>query len=115
MRNPSRNTAPENHHRRHARSPTRPDPHNPGFRIMRIAQSMSGGGVGVVRGPRVVHCGAGEVFQDAHLVHRFGAALAVEEQSAETWGGRGVQPVVPAFAAEPGFVEVDDPGGFLTL
>jgi len=112
MRNPSRNTAPENHHRRHARSPPRPGPHNPGFRIMRIAQGVLSGGVSVVRRPRVVDGGAGESRQDAHAVHRFGTALAVEEQSAVARGGGGVQPMVTAFAAQPGFVEVDDQGGF---
>lgn len=85
---------------------------------VRVAQRMPRCGVGVIGGPRVVDGGAGEAGQDVHLSHRFGAAFAVEEQSGPGRGGRGVQPVVAAFAAQSGFVEVHhrgalQPGGDL--
>jgi len=85
---------------------------------VRVAQGVPGGGVGVIRGPRVVHGGAGETGQDTHLGHRLGAAFAVEEQPGPDRGGRRVQPAVAAFAAQPGLVEVHhlagvEPGGHL--
>ena len=104
MRNPSRNTAPENHHRRHARSPTRPDPHNPGFRIMGTAPGMDGGQV-VVPGVAVPDQHTGEIGEDATVVDVV-AAAAADVQQCQVLGAGHVDVGQGAGGASGGFVGV---------
>ncbi len=108
MRNRSGRRASEAHQCRATRHPSRPAPHNPGFRLMGVAQRMGGLVVAPVRRPPVVDGHPPEPRQDPGVVHRRSAPLGMHAEPAQPRIRRRMDPVQPARHPRAALVEVRD-------
>src|SRR6266568_3421474 len=83
-------------------SPTRPP------QGVSAAKLVIGGGVGVIRGPGVMHCDPGERWQYSHCLHCLGPSPGMHREQGVFAGAGAVHPVQPALDPESGLVESGD-------